>query len=107
MKLRWKPHVCSWNSVRFVAPIDGRTGELLVSEGNLIKANADDHMVTINQITPIKVSFTVPGNNLPEIKKYLAAGSLQVLIPGIKGEPLKGTFAFLDNRVDTTPVLSC
>jgi len=84
------------------SPIDGRTGELLVSEGNLIKANADEAMVTIKQIEPIKVSFTVPGNSLGDIQKYQAAGSLQVLIPGIKGEPLQGTFAFLDNRVDTT-----
>ncbi len=44
-----------------LSPIDGRTGELLVSEGNLIKANADEAMVTINQIIPIKVSFTIPG----------------------------------------------
>ncbi len=85
-----------------LSPIDGRTGELLVSQGNLIKANADEAMVTINQIIPIKVSFTVPGKNLPEIKEYQAAGSLQVLIPGFKGNPLAGTFAFIDNRVDTT-----
>ena len=84
------------------SPFDGRTGELLVSEGNLIKANADTAMVTINQIIPVKVAFTVPGKNLPEIKKYQAAGSLQVLIPGITGKPLAGNFAFLDNRVDTT-----
>lgn len=85
-----------------LSPIDGRTGELLVSEGNLIKANADDAMVTIKQIVPIKVAFTVPGKNLPEIKKSLQAGSLHVLLPGIKKEPMPGTFSFLDNRVDTT-----
>ena len=85
-----------------VAPIDGRTGELMVNAGNLIKANADTAMVTLNQIVPIKVSFTVPGKNLLEIRKYQAAKSLQVLIPGIKNEPLQGIFAFLDNRIDTT-----
>ncbi len=85
-----------------VAPIDGRTGELLVSAGNLIKANADTAMVTLNQIIPIKVSFTVPGKNISEIKKYQAAGSLQVQLPGIKGVPLTGTFSFLDNRIDTS-----
>lgn len=84
-----------------VAPIDGRTGELLVNAGNLIKANDDTAMVTLNQITPIKVSFTVPGKNLPEIKKYQAAGSLQVQLPDIKGKALPGTFSFLDNRIDT------
>ncbi len=85
-----------------LSPIDGRTGELLVNAGNLIKANADDAMVTIKQITPIKVSFTVPGKYLPEIKKYRAAGSLEVQLPGIGDQPLAGAFAFLDNRVDTT-----
>ena len=84
-----------------VAPIDGRTGELMVDAGNLIKANADTAMVTLNQIVPIKVSFTVPGKNLLEIRKYRAAKSLQVLVPGIKTEPLRGIFAFLDNRIDT------
>jgi multidrug efflux system membrane fusion protein len=84
------------------APIDGQTGELLVSAGNLIKANADTAMVTLNQIIPVKVSFTVPGKNLTEIKKYQAAGSLQVQLPGINGEPLAGAFSFIDNRIDTS-----
>jgi multidrug efflux system membrane fusion protein len=83
-----------------ISPITGRTGELLADRGNLIKANADTSMVTINQISPIKVSFTVPGTNVGEIKKYQAAGSLQVLIPVSGGEPLAGTFSFLDNSVD-------
>ncbi|TKB26892.1 efflux RND transporter periplasmic adaptor subunit [Desulfopila sp. IMCC35006] len=85
-----------------VAPIDGRTGELLVTAGNLIKANGDTAMVTLNQITPIKVSFTVPAKNLPEIKKYQAAESLQVQLPGVKGDPLTGAFSFFDNRIDSS-----
>jgi len=82
------------------APIDGRTGELPVAEGNLIKANADTAMVTINQICPIKVAFTVPGKHFAGIKKYRDDGSLQVLLDGPSGEPLTGTFAFLDNAID-------
>ena len=85
-----------------ISPINGRTGELLADRGNLIKANADTSMVTINQISPIKVSFTVPGTNVQEIKKYQAAGSLKVLVPVSGGEPLAGTFSFLDNTVDPT-----
>ena len=83
-----------------ISPINGRTGELLADRGNLIKANADTSMVTINQISPIKVSFTVPGSNVQEIKKYQAAGSLKVLVPIAGGEPLVGAFSFLDNTVD-------
>ncbi len=85
-----------------ISPITGRTGELLADRGNLIKANADTSMVTINQISPIKVSFTVPGANVQEIKKYQAAGSLKVLVPIAGDEPLAGTFSFLDNSVDPT-----
>jgi multidrug efflux system membrane fusion protein len=85
-----------------ISPITGRTGELLADRGNLIKANADTSMVTINQISPIKVSFTVPGANVQEIKKYQAAGSLKVLVPIAGDEPLAGAFSFLDNSVDPT-----
>ncbi|MFH0782867.1 MAG: efflux RND transporter periplasmic adaptor subunit [Pseudomonadota bacterium] len=84
------------------APIDGRTGELPVAEGNVIKANADTSMVTINQVCPIKVSFTVPGKHFGEIKKYREAGSLKVMLNGPDGIPVTGTFSFLDNSIDQT-----
>ncbi|MBU1564140.1 MAG: efflux RND transporter periplasmic adaptor subunit [Proteobacteria bacterium] len=82
------------------APIDGRTGELPVAEGNLIKANADTAMVTINQVAPIKISFTVPGKHFGEIKKYRDEGPLRVTLAGPGGDPLTGTFSFLDNTLD-------
>ncbi len=82
------------------SPIDGRTGELPVAEGNLIKANADTAMVTINQVSPIKVSFTVPGKHFGDIKKYRDQGTLQVALSGPEGNPLTGKFAFLDNTID-------
>jgi len=85
-----------------LSPIDGRTGEIPVAEGNLIKANADTEMVTINQISPIKVSFVMPGRFLGEIQRYRQAGSLQVLLPGIENNALTGRFSFIDNRVDPT-----
>jgi membrane fusion protein, multidrug efflux system len=85
-----------------VSPISGQAGELLTDQGNLIKANADTAMVTINQISPIKVSFNIPGKDLQDIKKYQAAGSLKVLVLVKNGEPLTGTFSFLDNTVDPT-----
>lgn len=82
------------------APIDGRTGELPVAEGNIIKANADTAMVTINQISPIKVAFSVPGKHFGEIKKYREEGSLQVFLTGPEGNPVTGKFTFLDNTID-------
>ena len=85
------------------APISGVTGELLADPGNLVKALADDPLVTINQVTPIKVSFTLSEQLLPEVKKHLAAGQTEVTAApsGHNGEPLTGRISFLDNRVDT------
>ncbi|OGR18034.1 MAG: hypothetical protein A2X81_10545 [Desulfobacterales bacterium GWB2_56_26] len=84
------------------APIDGRTGQLQVYAGNLIKANDDTAMVTINQVSPIKVSFAVPGRHFGELKKYREAGSLHVLIAEPAGSEVEGAFSFLDNSVDST-----
>ena len=84
------------------APISGYTGALLADQGNLVKAEADQPLVTINQVTPIKVGFTLPEQALPELKKYLATGSLavQAAPDGHGGEPLVGRISFLDNMVD-------
>ncbi len=85
------------------APISGRTGSLLVNEGSLIKANDDKPMVVINKIQPVYVSFSVQENNLPEIKKYMASGKLNVEASVSKEDkrPEKGVLTFVDNTVDT------
>ena len=54
------------------APIAGRTGSLLVREGNLVRSTDALPLVTINQIRPILVRFAVPAANLPAIQKYRA-----------------------------------
>jgi multidrug efflux system membrane fusion protein len=85
------------------APIDGRTGDLLVREGNLIKAN-DLAMVVINQLAPISANFTVPERFLADIKKYSTSGSLKVLttLPDSKTALAVGKVSFIDNTVDRT-----
>src|SRR3954452_18187844 len=52
------------------APITGRTGSLLLREGNLVRANASQPLVTINQIRPILVRFSVPAPNLPLLREH-------------------------------------
>jgi multidrug efflux system membrane fusion protein len=86
------------------SPIDGRTGNLMVQRGNLVKANDVPILVTINQINPIYVTFSVPENELAGIKKHMAAGDLKVeaLIPNDTGSPEQGVISFLDNMVDST-----
>lgn len=85
------------------SPIDGRTGNLAVKAGNLVKANDLPVLVTINQITPIYATFTIPEKELAEIKKYLGAGRLKVdaVIPDDPKGPESGTVTFLDNAVDS------
>ncbi|MBI1820898.1 MAG: efflux RND transporter periplasmic adaptor subunit [Nitrospirae bacterium] len=83
------------------SPIDGITGNLLVHEGNVVKAN-DLVLLVINQVRPIYVSFSVPGRYLPEIRKYRALGKLKVeaAVPGKEGSSVLGDLTFVDNAVD-------
>jgi multidrug efflux system membrane fusion protein len=108
------------------APIGGRTGGLLVREGNLVHAAGMTPLVVINQIEPILVRFAVPGGDLTLIRRYSASGDLPVTAfpdatptqpepdtstdrpvgttrerPTTAGDP-QGTLSFVDNTVDTT-----
>lgn len=84
------------------SPITGRTGSLIANQGNLIKANADTSMVVINQIQPIYVTFSVPEQNLLEIKRYMAEGNLKIeaFLSKEDMKPEQGELAFIDNTVD-------
>ena len=87
------------------APIDGRTGNLLVQPGNLLKGNDDSPIVVINQIHPIYVSFAVPEQYLTDVKKYYrAAGSLRVAarLPRQEETLATGELSFMNNTVDQT-----
>ncbi|MBZ0155511.1 MAG: efflux RND transporter periplasmic adaptor subunit [Alphaproteobacteria bacterium] len=84
------------------APISGRTGSLLVNEGNLVRANDDRALVVIHQIEPVYVNFALPEKHLAEIKKHMASGKLAVRadIPQHAGKPVEGVLTFVDNAVD-------
>jgi multidrug efflux system membrane fusion protein len=85
------------------SPINGRTGALLVKQGTLVAANTTD-LISINQVQPIFVTFSVPEGNLPEIKKYMAERTLKVYAKPqeAEGEPELGKLSFVDNTVDMT-----
>ena len=82
------------------SPLDGRTGELLVSAGNLIDANGAAPLVVVNQISPIFVTFSLPEQQFPAVVAASRAGPVRVeahLRGG--GSPVLGTLAFIDNTV--------
>ena len=85
------------------APITGRTGNLLAHMGNMIKADADTAMVVINQIQPIYVSFAIPQQDLPQIRKYMETEKVpvQAFIGGDDKNAETGVLTFVNNTVDT------
>jgi membrane fusion protein, multidrug efflux system len=86
------------------SPINGRTGTLVLHRGNMIKANDNPALVTINQVEPIYVTFTVPEQYLAEIKRYAGSRKLRVqaVIPDDSRGPIDGRLSFIDNSVDQT-----
>jgi multidrug efflux system membrane fusion protein len=86
-----------------MAPISGRTGALMVHEGNLVRANDATPLVVINQVSPIYVSFGIPEGELPDLKRYLAQRSVTVeAAPPGETKTSSGRITFIDNAVDAT-----
>lgn len=83
------------------SPLTGRTGNLMVKEGNLVKAN-DVALVTINQIEPIYVAFSVPEKELPAIRSRFTGGLRVLATPQGETQAAGGKLSFIDNTVDTT-----
>jgi membrane fusion protein, multidrug efflux system len=83
------------------APMDGRTGSILVQAGNVVKANEDGPLVVIIQVHPIYVTFAVPEQYLADIKRYRAAGPLRVeAYPDRAQPPARGEITFVNSTVD-------
>src|SRR5258707_12282842 len=83
------------------SPLDGRTGALMLKPGNLVKV-ADVPIIVINQVNPIYVNFGIPQQFWPELKKYMAQGTLRVkaTVPKDSGAAEEGSVAFVDNAID-------
>lgn len=90
---------------RIRSPLDGRTGKIMVQEGNLVKANDTAALVVINQVKPIYVTLSVPEQFLGMIRSYMASGPLQVEVSpqdAASQQPVSGELSFVDNAVDAT-----
>lgn len=83
------------------SPVDGRTGNLTVKQGNVITAGSTE-LMTVNQVQPIYVTFSVPEMHLPAIKRYMSQGRLQVIARAQEtdAQPEVGYLTFIDNTVD-------
>jgi len=114
---------------KITAPVSGRVGSLNAHAGDLVRANDTTPLVTINQLSPIYVTFAVPSRFLPEIRSRQRQGSLSVTVsantesaasPRVANDSAstdsaedgparadaapvsEGTLTFIDNAVDTT-----
>jgi multidrug efflux system membrane fusion protein len=86
------------------APVAGKTGGLLVREGNLVRPGATAPLVVINQIRPTLVRFAVSERDFPIVQRYAAGRSLPVRVERSQADaaPIEGTLSFVDNGIDTT-----
>lgn len=88
---------------KIYSPIDGRAGNILVTEGNVVQAGSSNALVTIAKIHPIQVSFAVPESNLAEIQKHMENGKLKVSVTFAGNTtPIQGSLSFVNNTVDTS-----
>lgn len=86
------------------APISGRTGQLAIQAGNLVRAQADPPLVTINELRPVLVRFSVPERDFVEMRNRAGLDKpLSVSVRPNVGDSThwtSGTLAFIDNVVD-------
>ena len=85
------------------SPVAGRTGSILVTKGNVVAPNGGP-LVVVNQLSPIRVSFAVPADRLPQVRRHMAGGALAVHARPARdgaGEALVGRLVFVDNAVGT------
>src|SRR5258706_30279 len=90
----------SYTTIR--APLAGKTGNLAVTAGNLVRANDTASMVTITTSSPIYVTFSVPERDLVRIRQSSGKEGLVVRgeIRGDESNPVMAKLSLVDNTVD-------
>ncbi|WP_018268616.1 efflux RND transporter periplasmic adaptor subunit [Methylosinus sp. LW4] len=88
---------------KIVAPFDGRVGTKIVDPGNVVRAGEATGIVTINQIKPIAIEFTVPADALPQLREALGRGVVPVIAEDTAGKLLaRGELVMIDNQINPT-----
>lgn len=84
------------------SPHDGRTGEIIVTNGNLVSPTDKEPLAVVNQVSPIDVVFSLPEHLLQEVEAARRRGPLPVTAHPRNSDPVvSGTLSFSDNAVDT------
>jgi membrane fusion protein, multidrug efflux system len=89
---------------RITAPISGRVGLRQVDPGNIVRSSDQTGLCVITQIAPISVVFTLPEDNLPQVRERLATGGKLPVAAYDRTRSRKlatGTLVTTDNQIDT------
>jgi membrane fusion protein, multidrug efflux system len=86
------------------APVDGKTGPILIQPGNLVSANGSNPLVILTQIEPVKISFALPQSDLATIQARYRAGDLLALLDthDPKTPKLSAKVDFVSNQISNT-----
>jgi multidrug efflux system membrane fusion protein len=86
------------------SPFDGRIGLRTVDPGNIVHSAEATPIVSVTQIEPISVTFTLPQDNLPSIMQAMAKGPLEAVVYASdnKTQLDRGVLLTPDNTIDTT-----
>jgi multidrug efflux system membrane fusion protein len=87
-----------------VSPVDGRVGLRLVDAGNYVQTSDATGLVTITQLNPTTVVFTLAEDNVPAVAQAMRAGPLPVTLfdRANATQIATGTLQTIDNAIDTT-----
>jgi membrane fusion protein, multidrug efflux system len=92
-----------WSTI--VAPISGRVGVVSIKAGNIVKAGDNGPtgvLATINQVSPIYVSFSLPQTLLPAVREAMAEVAKVLAKPQGAKTSVEGKLSLIDNTVDPT-----
>lgn len=84
------------------SPVDGKTGPILIQPGNLIGANGANALVVVTQIQPVKISFSLPQVDLPQIQNRARDHALLATVDLHQGKNglISAPVDFVDNEVN-------
>lgn len=83
------------------APISGITGKKIQDVGDLVgSSSANGHLVTVTQLDPVYVEFSIPDSEIEKVRKVVEEGDAQVLFENNRAYSLKGKIDFMDSLIN-------